>query len=182
MALAGCAAFTLSACGSGDKSDDATSPAPTSSTPAPKKSSASSDPQAAEKAHALSAYAHYREEQVKAYAKASADGTDLKKYVTADALGRVTVDLLSLKSAGNVATGAPVSDAEVSTLDLTGKIPKATVKDCVDVTNWKVVNRATGKTLPAPKGQLKRYIKDVTLEKWGKQWMVLTDTSKARAC
>ncbi|WP_432190004.1 hypothetical protein [Streptomyces sp. Tue6028] len=128
-------------------------------------------------------YAHYREEQAKAYAKASASGTDIEKYVTAEALGKVTGDLLSLRTAGNATTGAPISrNPEITALKTDGSIPKATIKDCLDVTDWKVVNKKTGKALPAPKGQLKKHINDVTLEKWGNRWLVRTDTAKAVAC
>ncbi|MFE6904117.1 hypothetical protein ACFVFJ_46235 [Streptomyces sp. NPDC057717] len=179
-----CTALALSACsdGSGDKDE-----AKPSASATPTKSvapSTSSDPDESVKKEVLAVYSHFRAEQAKAYANGTIDGTKVQKYATAEAFGTVKVDLMSLQKAGNVGKGAPVTRAGVEDVrvNLTAKIPKATIKDCLDVSNWTVVNRKTGKTLPSPKGQLKRYVNDVSLEKWGKQWLVLTDTARSRAC
>jgi hypothetical protein len=132
----------------------------------------------------LDVYKRFRAEQAKAYANGTVDGTEVQKYATAEAFGTVKADLMSLRKAGNRGKGAPVTNAGLDdvTVNLTAKIPKASIKDCLDVSNWTVVNRKTGKTWPPPKGQLKRYVNDVSLEKWGKQWLVLTDTARSRAC
>ncbi|MFD6297616.1 hypothetical protein ACFWFU_22660 [Streptomyces sp. NPDC060235] len=178
------ALLTLSACSSHkdpayNTKPSAAPPAATSASASPPLSSSVSPDQAA----VLAVYAHYRKEQAKAYAKASASGTDIEKYATAEALGKVTRDVLSLRTAGNAASGAPVSqDTEVTALKTDGPIPKATIKDCLDVTGWKVVNKKSRKALPSPKGQLKRHVNDVTLEKWGNRWLVRTDTAKSIAC
>jgi hypothetical protein len=131
----------------------------------------------------LEVYSRYREEQAAAYAKADAKGTDIRKYATAEAYGKVMGDLLSLRSAGNVGKGAPTSkDPQVMSLELSAKTPKATIKDCLDVSNWKVMNRKTGEVQPSPKNALKRHINDVKLEKWGTKWFVVSDEAKATAC
>lgn len=180
-------ALSISSCSSSDGKPDAKSSsgsASASTTPAPSQSqsSTSDDPQAADKRDVLEAYGHYWEEQVKAYSKASIEGTKLTKYATADALGRAESDLMSLDKAGIVAKGKPVSDAEVAGINMDRKVPQATITDCLDVSKWTRVDRKTGKTVPPAKGQLKRYTTTVEAEKWGKQWMILKATPKARAC
>lgn len=187
-ALSCATALTLSACSdngedSGDKArkKPAASASPTESvTP----SANAEDPDQLVKKEILAVYGHFRQEQARAYAKGTIKGTDVQKYATADAFGAVKVDLMSLKKAGNVGRGAPVVHAGVEdvTVNLTAKVPKAKIRDCLDVSGWTVVNKETGKTLPSPEGQLKRYVNDVSLEKWGEKWLVLTDTAQSRGC
>ncbi|MFF1690811.1 hypothetical protein [Streptomyces sp. NPDC058254] len=179
-----CAALALSACSDGSSDKGGAKPS-TSATPTKSVTpSTSSDPNEPTKKEVLAVYNHFRQEQARAYAMGTVDGTKVQRYATAEAFGTVKVDLMSLKKAGNVGKGAPVTHAGVEdvTVNLAAKIPKAKIKDCLDVSNWTVVNRKTGKALPSPKGQLKRYVNDVSLEKWGKQWLVLTDTAQSRAC
>ncbi|MEU9072070.1 hypothetical protein AB0D60_34945 [Streptomyces sp. NPDC048306] len=183
-AVAISAGLALTACSSSDKPNTEakpTAPSSPSKSPTPSKSS---DPDEAVKKEVLAIYNHFRQEQAKAYAAGAIDGTEVQKYATAEALGTVQADLMSLRRAGNVGKGAPVTHAGVEDVqvNLDAKIPKATIKDCLDVSGWAVVNRKTGKTLPSPEGQLKRYVNDVTLERWGKQWLVLTDTARSTVC
>lgn len=179
-----CTALALSACSNGSSDKGEAKPSASDAPTKPVAPSTSSDPDESAKKEVLAVYNHFRAEQAKAYANGTIDGTKVQKYATAEAFGTVKVDLMSLQKAGNVGKGAPVTHARVEDVkvNLTAKIPKATIKDCLDVSNWTVVNRKTGKTLPSPKGQLKRYVNDVSLEKWGKQWLVLTDTARSRAC
>ncbi|MGW4560998.1 hypothetical protein ACWEN3_00895 [Streptomyces sp. NPDC004561] len=166
-----CTALTLSACSSSDeggKNSAQTSP-PASSAPA---STASADPDAAEKAAVLKTYNAFWAEQVKAYAQGNIQGTDLKKYASKDALGGAMGDVLVMKQAGNATTGAPTHRTQVTSLTLTGSIPKATVQDCMDISNWKIIKKATGKVQPFPSNQPLRYITTAAVEKWGKQWMI----------
>ncbi|MFF4482931.1 hypothetical protein ACFY1A_38820 [Streptomyces sp. NPDC001520] len=176
-------ALSVSSCSGDDKASDEPkqSPTPAASTPESSKSPADSDPQAADKRDVIAAYRSYWSEQVKAYAKANIEGTDLDKYASADALGRARSDVLSLQKAGVVAKGAPVNDPEVTDLDMDRKVPRATVTDCLDVSKWTRVKK-TGETVPSPKGQLKKYTATINTEKWGKQWMILKVTPKPRAC
>ncbi|MFI0772595.1 hypothetical protein ACH4TQ_48230 [Streptomyces sp. NPDC021218] len=177
-------ALSVTSCSGGDdKAPDESKQSSTPATsPAPSKPSASSDPQAADKRDVLTAYRSYWHEQVKAYSKASVKDTDLDKYASADALGRAEGDVLSLQKAGVVTRGKPTSNPEVTRIDMDRQVPQATINDCLDVSKWISVNRKTGKTVPPPKGQLKRYTTTIEAEKWGKQWMMLKVTSKARTC
>ncbi len=184
MAIAVGVALSVSSCSGDDKASDEPkqSSTPAASAPESSASPASSDPQAADKRDVIAAYRSYWSEQVKAYAKANVEGTDLDKYASADALGRARSDVLSLQKAGVVAKGAPVNNPEVTDLDMDRKVPRATVTDCLDVSKWTRVKKKTGETVPSPKGQLKKYTATINTEKWGKQWMILKVTPKPRSC
>ncbi|WP_230993746.1 hypothetical protein [Streptomyces endocoffeicus] len=184
MTIAVGVALSVTSCSGDSKESDGSKQlsTPTESTPESSKSSAPSDPQAADKRDVLTAYRSYWREQAKAYSKASVKDTDLDKYASADALGRAEGDVLSLQKAGVVTRGKPTSDPEVTRIDMDRQVPQATINDCIDVSKWISVNRKTGKTVPPPRGQLKRYTTTIEAEKWGKQWMMLKVTSKARTC
>lgn len=174
----------LTACGSGDDSgDSAKSPSPANSKPAPATSSSSADPQALAKGDVLKAYDDFWAEQVKAYGQADIKGTDLKKYATKEALGRAMGDVLVMKEAGTATRGAPTHEALVTSLALTGKTPKASVRDCLDISGWKTVKKKTGAVQPFPSNQPLRYVTTAKAEKWGNQWMIteLTPDGK-RTC
>ncbi|MEU9190817.1 hypothetical protein AB0D14_41240 [Streptomyces sp. NPDC048484] len=174
----------LAACGNDDDSgDSAKSPMPTSSAPAPETSSPSADSQAQAKGDVLQAYDDFWAGQVKAYGQADIKGTDLKKYATKEALGRAMGDVLVMKEAGTATKGAPAHDAQVTSLTLTGKTPKASVRDCLDISSWRTVKKKTGAVQPFPSNQPLRYVTTAKAEKWGKQWMIteLTPDGK-RTC
>jgi hypothetical protein len=169
--LAVAAALFLSACGSSD--EDSKASAPTSGPVSPKPAStASTDPQAAEKKAVLNAYDGFWAEQVKAYAQGDITSTDLKKYGTKEALGGVMGDVLAMKKAGTATTGTPKHRAAVTTITLSGSSPTATVEDCLDISNWKTVKKRSGQVQPFPSNQPLRYITTAKAEKWGKQWMI----------
>ncbi|MEV6056456.1 hypothetical protein [Streptomyces sp. NPDC052107] len=161
--------LVLTACSS-SHGDNKASVHPSAPAP-PSASSSAADPEAAEKAAVLMAYDAFWSEQVKAYARTDIKGTELKKYATKDALGRTMGDLLMMKQAGTATSGAPTHQAAITSLTLTGSVPKATLQDCLDISNWKTIKKSTGKVQPFPSNQPLRYITTAKAEKWGKQWM-----------
>ncbi|WP_406349374.1 hypothetical protein OHA44_37595 [Streptomyces sp. NBC_00144] len=131
----------------------------------------------------MAAYKGFWREQVKAYAKADIKGTSLKKYATLDALSRVEIDVERMKGAGTVSRGEPTHDAKVTALGLDKKIPDADLTDCLDISKWQTVKRASGEVVPFPKSQPARYITSVSAEKWGKQWLITKVTPNGdRSC
>lgn len=170
--LALCTAGVLTACSSDDSTPDADKSSAPASSPVKDKPSQSTDPQARERQAVLKVYSRMWEEQVKAYAKADDKGTDLKKYVTKDALGLAMGDMLSMREAGTVTRGAPEHDTKVTSTDLDAKIPRAQLTDCLDVAKWETVKKKTGKALPVSPDMPMRYETTVDAEKWGKQWMI----------
>ncbi|MET7888444.1 hypothetical protein [Streptomyces avermitilis] len=176
--------MTLSACSSdGDLNDSAKptrtpSAATTSSSPTPSPSTSESVDQAA----VLDAYSRMWDEQVKAYAKGDAKGTDLSRYAAALALSSTEDDLQDLRSKGIVTTGAPTHKATVDSLEMDKKIPHAKLTDCLDSTGWKFLHRKSGKPVQMPKDRLVRYVTKVEAERWGKQWKIVDVVPQQRAC
>ncbi|MHB9848985.1 hypothetical protein ACSYGO_07020 [Streptomyces krungchingensis] len=122
------------------------------------------------------------DEQVKAYAKGGAEGTDLSKYAAALALSGTEDDLKDLRTKGIVTTGAPTHKTEVDTLEMDKKVPHAKLTDCMDSTDWKFVYRKSGKPVQMPKDRLVRYVTKVEAERWGKQWKIVDVVPQQRAC
>lgn len=176
---ASCATLAVTSCSGGSGSTEAKpSAAKVSEKPSP---TASADPQAAAKKELLATYSKFWAEQVKAYAKASDKGTDLEKYATTEALARSLSDLQNLNAADKALRGTPKHDAKVTAMGLDKKLPDAEITDCLDVSEWKTVNKA-GKTLPSAKGVLKRYVTTASAEKWGNKWMITKVEQQRRSC
>lgn len=161
----------LAGCSESSATDDAANESASPSSAAPSMS-ASPDGQAQAEDEVRTAYTAFWGEQVKAYAQADIKGTELKKYATKDALARAMSDVLVMQKAGTVTKGSPVNDVIEVTVTLTGKTPTATLRDCLDISNWRTVKKKTGSVQPFPTNQPLRYVTTATAEKWGKQWMI----------
>lgn len=169
LALAGCS-----------DSDADASP----STPSPTQTAGSSSPSStadAEDAAVIAAYTSSWDAQTEAYKKASSTGTDLKKNTTFKALADIENDLSAMRKAGQVTTGKPVLHPKVVKVT-DAEIPTATVADCVDTTNWTLIDEASKKPVPLPTERLTKYVSTATLEKWGTKWMVTKLTAQEQAC
>ncbi|WP_158751705.1 hypothetical protein [Streptomyces bicolor] len=168
LALAGC-------------SDTGTGAAP--STPSPTQTAAPSSPSSTdiENPAVIAAYTSSWAAQTEAYSKASSAGTDLKKNTTFEALADIERDLLAMRRAGQVTTGKPVIHPKVVKVTA-AKIPTATVADCVDTTNWTLIDKTSQKKVPLPTERLTKYVSTATLEKWGTKWMVTKLTAQDQSC
>lgn len=174
----------LPACGSEVSKATEERPSSTSASKhaAPLDPSSSVDPEAPDKGELLRAYAHFWEEQIKAYSRASLNGTSLNKYATGEALARAEGDLMSLQRQKVVAGGRPVNHAVVTDLDMKSKVPRGTITDCLDVSDWTRIDTKSGNELPVPKERLTRYVTVVSSEKWGQQWMILKVSPQVKTC
>ncbi|MGW2090172.1 hypothetical protein [Streptomyces sp. NPDC001880] len=175
-------ALLLAGCGGGDDAAKPSgAPPAASATPAP--ATSTTDPQAADKAAVLASYTSMWGEQMQAYRKADAKGTDLKKYAALDALSKFEADLAHMKKNSTVIRGDLGHSPKVTALDTAGKLPKATVQDCVDLAKWETLDTKTGKPIPLPSAQPLRYVATATAEKWPGGWMI-TDYAPdgARTC
>ncbi|MFJ3973398.1 hypothetical protein ACIPYR_35365 [Streptomyces parvus] len=168
-----CAAVTLAlaltGCGGSDDDPKPVFPTLKASSPA---ASASADPDAAEKRAVLASYAAMSREQMKAYRKADAKGTDLEKYATTEALGQIRNDLANMKAAGTVVRGELGHDAEVTELDMEAQTPTATLSDCVDLSAYETYDVKAKKVIPLPTEQPLRYVMTATAQRWDGRWMV----------
>jgi len=166
----------LAGCGSGSDGQDAdhagADASPSAQTTSPAPTSAPADPDAAAKAAVLAAYDGMTTEQAKAYRQASAKGTALQKYATLDALSKIELDLYRMKEAGTIVRGEIGHDAKVTDLDMEAKTPKATLSDCVDLSQYETYDVKAKKEIPLPSEQPLRYIATAKAERWDGRWMV----------
>jgi hypothetical protein len=176
-----CAVLSLTAC-SGEKDDEAKGPTPQNSSSASTSQTPTADPKEAASRALLADYRSYWDEKEKAYAKASSDGTKLDKYAVGTALASAKQDLKAMKSAGQVAQGKVTLSPKVQAMDLDRKVASATVRDCVDVSSWKLVDADTRKEIELPAERLTRYVSVVKAERWGDRWVVLSATPENSKC
>ncbi|MDF3141059.1 MULTISPECIES: hypothetical protein [unclassified Streptomyces] len=181
LVAASCAVLSLTACG-GEKDDEAKGPTPQNSSSASRSQTPATDPKEAASRTLLADYRSYWDEKEKAYAKASPDGTKLDKYAVGTALASAKQDLKAMKSAGQIAQGKVTLSPKVRAMDLDRKVASATVRDCVDVSSWKLVDADTRKEIELPKERLTRYVSIVKAEKWGDRWVVLSATPENSKC
>jgi hypothetical protein len=184
MGLCGVVALAVALTGcSGSRSDGKASDAPTAaasaaSAPATAGSAASAGPDAREKAALAHVYSRMWDEQMKAYRKADAMGTELEKYATYEALTQFRNDLDRMKRAGTVVRGELAHhDTTVTHLDLEAKTPKAALSDCMDVSKWQTYSTKKNRVIPMPSAQPLRYIATATAERWRGRWLITTFTT-----
>ncbi|MFD4224769.1 hypothetical protein [Streptomyces griseus] len=121
----------------------------------------------------LASYAAMWTEQMKAYRKADAKGTDLERYVTAEALGQFRNDLDRMKAAGTVVRGElGHAGTEVTGLDMEAQTPTATVRDCMDISKWQTYSTKKDQVLPMPSNQPRRYVATAEAQKWEDGWII----------
>lgn len=134
--------------------DPTTSPAPstpTATTTAPSSSPTPTvDPAVAEaEALILEAYRGYWAAKVASYADPKQpQDPNLAVYAIDTALADAQAALFSFKSNGIIVVGEPVLRPEVGDIDLAAGT--ATIKDCVDVTDWQPYYRDSGESAAAP--------------------------------
>ncbi|MEU6653356.1 hypothetical protein ABZ904_28955 [Streptomyces sp. NPDC046900] len=178
LLLAGSLAV-VSSC-SDRQNNDARSPdIPSARTVAPSK--LPSSPAHSEEALVIAAYTSSWTAQTEAYSKASTAGTDLRKTTTFKALADIESDLSVMRKARQVTTGEPAINPKVVKVTA-GKLPTATIEDCVDTTHWTLIDKASKKPVPLPTTRLIKYVSIATLEKWGTKWMVTKLTAQAQSC
>ncbi|MFD8779871.1 hypothetical protein [Streptomyces sp. NPDC059916] len=165
------AVLMLSGCGSSAGGDKPSAKSP-ATPPTPSESSTKADPEAAEKASVLDSYRRMWAEQMKAYRKADAKGTDLKRFAALDALSKFKVDLAQMKQSGTVGGGEVGHAPKVTSIDLEGKLAQATVTDCIDLDKWRAKRVKTGEPIPLPTNQPKRYVATAKAERWQGRWMI----------
>ncbi|MGW2563391.1 hypothetical protein ACWCXB_30045 [Streptomyces sp. NPDC001514] len=152
------------------------SPATSSSSPSP---SQTTDPNAQA---VLASYNHYWDAKTAAYAKASVVGTDLEKYAVGEAHTAAEYEVKALEQKGFITTGEPSRSPAITKIDMSRKVPSATVRDCVDVSSWKLVERKSGRAVKLPEERRTKYISVVTAEKWNGQWVILRTKQEDQGC
>ncbi|MFK0017137.1 hypothetical protein [Streptomyces sp. NPDC091027] len=161
------------ACTSSSGSDNEKDKPPAPTTAIPSKA-ATFDPSEQAKADALTAYKGYWTELPKAFAVPAIEGTDLKRYATAEALNKAMETVANLKTNGRVMTGEPVvSNSTVTAAELEKKTPNVSVSACLDISKWKITDKRTGQPAPVASSPVSKYVVTSLMERWDGSWMVL---------
>jgi hypothetical protein len=183
LLLAAGAVVTLASCGTDSSADDPRHTPPSPSPSSPTVSDSSSTRPSADPGDPIeAAYRKYWEEKVKAYAKASVQGTDLKKYAVAEAFTTAEMEVQALKTKGLVATGKPVLAPKVTSVDNNRKVPQGTLSDCTDVSDWTLVQQSSGADVTLPDDRLTKYVTKAVAEKWYGRWVIVKVTPEDRTC
>lgn len=154
------------------------SPSPTTASP----TTAVSAAEAQARKDVIAAYQGMNDEQVKAYANSSLEGSSITKYATGAAL-RDTKDTVFVNlQNGIIVKGEPkvtITEGDVA-IDTSGK--RATLRVCFDLNTWESVDKKTGKSVTPPH-QVKRYTTVAHLQKQGSRWLVTDEKAdKAKKC
>ncbi len=150
MMVAVCAGFGLVACSPAGPSTPALQPARV--IPAPAVASADSSTADAAKAAALAAYNGYLAAYVTASHTADWNATSIDKYAADPLRQQAKVALHDLLDAHHVMKGQPSSHPVVTALNTSASPATVLLADCVDMTHWFEVQKATGKPVSAGSG------------------------------
>ncbi|WP_052499811.1 hypothetical protein [Streptomyces vietnamensis] len=174
------AALAVSACTSSSDSGSEKDKGELPTVSAAPSKSATVDPSEAAKAEAISTYTSYWTELPKVYAIPSIDGTDLKRYTAAEALSQAEAGVKNLKTTKSVMTGLPVmTNPTVTDAALDKKTPSVTISSCLDVSQWKIIDKASGKPAVMPSNRVTKYVVVSLVERWPDGWKVLKAEPKA---
>ncbi|WP_371523307.1 hypothetical protein [Kitasatospora sp. NBC_01300] len=138
------ASVVLTACSSSTHKEATASPTTPAATPTATPTP-TADPTADAKSAALAAYQGMWAVTVKAYNAASLDGVDdLETYTRDKALANIKVAVAYYQKNNLVVKGKPQLAPQVQAVDLASTPPRATIRDCVDTSNFLPVNKTTG--------------------------------------
>jgi hypothetical protein len=128
------------------------------------------------------AYRKYWQEKARAYAQASVEGTELKKYAVAQAYTSAEAEVNALRSKGLVTKGTPVIAPKVTSVDTSRQVPRGSLTDCTDVSKWTLVRKSDGQAVSLPEGRRTKYVTRVVAEKWYGRWVIVSVAPEDQAC
>ncbi|MFJ8888851.1 hypothetical protein ACIRJR_36410 [Streptomyces sp. NPDC102402] len=134
----------VSGCGGGVEDAKAPAGAAAESSAQPSAPAGVGDPAA----EALETYGAMWVEAMKALQEASAQGTDLERYVTPDVLSEFEKELARLKKDGMVIRGDYGHEPKATVPDAAARPRRATVNDCVDLSHSQPLDITTGWPIP----------------------------------
>jgi hypothetical protein len=105
---------------------------------------------------ALDAYRGMWDAQVEAYASGSMENAKLGDYTTGDAATNIISAFDYYTQKGLTLKGKPVLEPKVTAVDVKSDPYTATISDCVDTTDYVLVDRATGKPATVDKEDARR--------------------------
>jgi hypothetical protein len=175
-----CIALALTACTSGEGTE-VTGKAPKVTTSLP--ASSAPDLKEAAQGEALAAYRAYWQEMEKLYADPKGKSAHLGQYAASAALKNAETDAKRAHDRGRIYTGSvALTDQTVTEVNVSGKIPNATVSSCLDISKWRRVDAETKKPVPQPANRLTKYRILSTVEKYPEGWRVTRDEPQGKSC
>lgn len=176
-----CAALALTACSSSDGKDEAPDESP--SVAQSPTSSAPADPKESAKKEAIAAYGAYWQELEKLYADPTGKSAHLDQYAASAALKNAEADAKRAHDRDRIYTGSvALTDQTVTEVNVSGKIPNATVSSCLDISKWRRVDAETKKPVSQPENRLTKYRILSTVEKYPEGWRVTRDEPQGKSC
>jgi len=163
-----------------DSSGDDKSAKPTASATQSKEQ----EERAAAESAALAAYRGMWDAQVEAYASGSMKNAKLGDYTTGSATTKIINTSAYYQHKGFAITGKPKLAPKVTAVDIESASHTATISDCVDLTDYVLVRRATGEPVTVDKGDSRRpWTAKAVTAKGGREWRIADYTiHKDRTC
>ncbi|MFI9248070.1 hypothetical protein ACIGXF_37170 [Streptomyces sp. NPDC053086] len=176
-----CAALALTACSSSNGKHEAADESP--SVAQSPTSSAPADPKETAKKEAVAAYGAYWQEMEKLYADRTGKSAHLDQYAASAVLKNAEADAKRAHDRGRIYIGSvALTDQTVTKVDVSGKIPNATVSSCLDISKWRRVNAETKKPVSQPANRLTKYRILSIVEKYPEGWRVTRDEPQGKSC
>ncbi|MFD5572957.1 hypothetical protein [Streptomyces cadmiisoli] len=176
-----CAALALTACSSSDRKDEAADESP--SVAQSPTSSAPADPKETAKEEAVAAYGAYWQEMEELYADRTGKSAHLEQYAASAALKNAEADAKRAHDRGRIYTGSvALTDQTVTGVNVSGKVPNATVSSCLDISKWRRVDAETKKPVSQPANRLTKYRILSIVEKYPEGWRVTRDEPQGKSC
>lgn len=171
--------LTAAGCSKDDVSPEPRTNSTTASAPSP-----TADPaETKAKADALAVYASYRTAYQTAAADADYKSKDLPKYVAEPLLGQLINSFSQMSDAGVVSRGESIWNGQAVDVQLDANPPTVTIEDCRDTTAVVTVDKKTGKPVPAPSNQTKKYVVLSKVKELGGTWYIVESTGdRSRSC
>lgn len=119
----------------------------------------------------------------KLYADPTGKSAHLGRYAVSAALKNAEADAKRAHDRGRIYTGSvALTDQTVTKVNVSGKIPNATVSSCLDISRWRRVDAETKKPVPQPGNRLTKYLIVSVVEKYPQGWRVTRDEPQGKSC
>ncbi|MEU9737442.1 secreted protein/lipoprotein [Streptomyces sp. NPDC048002] len=119
----------------------------------------------------------------KLYADRTGKSAHLDQYAASAALKNAESDAKRAHDSGRVYTGSvALTEQAVVSVNVSGKVPNATVSSCLDISNWRRVDAETKKPVTLPENRLTKYRILSTLERYPEGWRVIRDEPQGKSC
>jgi hypothetical protein len=109
--------------------------------------------------------------EIKAFTSGTLDGVDLETYAGDKALANIKTAAIYYQDHNEVLKGTPVLSPQVTALDLSSSPARATIRDCVDSSNFQPVDKTSGQ--PVDTGDQHRHVQNSSARIYMGRWVVM---------